>query len=580
MVIYLWTSNITTGNTTHSSSSQTQTNEIITEEKLIKAQTACEISNQSEDRKSVRTANHQSASQDNRDDHINNASEDLSVKETVTNASTKSLEISESPISIGKPETGDTANTIAEQTNVSDKTYTVTNQINTTKITQEDIGKEKRKEEMRTEPREDEGAILSINQPTTSQPTYSKEFNSNPGDTNTLEKGVGEDGTKEDVLIEPYGKFNTVIKRKPRDRQGRDPSHSISMLVSIRRKPRAGLAQNLARRSCKMDTIFHNNFGVGCHSLRHRNLPYMKKVALGKQRSSSHQSINRQRKDITEDDENAKIQITCTVKNDTFEKKTSEGNEAKTGNSAKKSRDVETPHGKAASPRTGTIRDNGMDIATKDRESTSTQLQENTTTQIVTSEHSSDNPMESAEYPSSQREDPLITLKEENIGRITASLGVIDNDIIETGTTTVVQERASNEARSIQVTTYINGTEILTIYDDGSPISTMREKCSQDLKVIIHPSGKKIFEDDDERIKGKESMELVSVTLTEDIDGEEDATRTSNKGYRSGDTEKSAESPSDHWKKDLVASVETLQGGASFLASRIWRITPPVKQTP
>ena len=99
------------------------------------------------------------------------------------------------------------------------------------------------------------------------------------------------------------------------------------------------------------------------------------------------------------------------------------------------------------------------------------------------------------------------------------------------------------------MTTYINGTEILTIYDDGSPISTIREKCSQDLKVIIHPSGKEIFEDDDERIKGKESMELVSVTLTEDIDGEEDATRTSNKGYRSGDTEKSAESPSDHWKK-------------------------------
>ena len=288
------------------------------------------------------------------------------------------------------------------------------------------------------------------------------------------------------------------------------------------------MARNLARKSCKMDMIFYNNFGIGCHSFRHRNLPYMKKVALGKQRSSSHQSINRQRKDITEDDENAKIQITCTVKNDTFEKKTSEGNEAKTGNSAKKSRDVETPHGKAASPRTGTIRDNGMDIATKDRESTSTQLQENTTTQIVTSEHSSDDPMESAEYPSSQREDPLITLKEENMGRITASLGVIDNDIIETGTTTVVQERASNEARSIQVTTYINGTEILTIYDDGSPISTMREKCSQDLKVIIHPSGKEIFEDDDERIKGKESMELVSVTLTEDIDGEEDATRTSN----------------------------------------------------
>ena len=144
----------------------------------------------------------------------------------------------------------------------------------------------------------------------------------------------------------------------------------------------------------------------------------MKKVALGKQRSSSHQSINRLRKDITEDDENAKIQITCTVKNDTFEKKTSEGNEAKTGNSAKESRDVETPHGKTASPNTGTIRDDGIDVATKDRESTSTQLQENTSTRTVTSEHGSDDPMDSAGYSSSQREDPLITLKEENMEKL------------------------------------------------------------------------------------------------------------------------------------------------------------------
>ena len=90
------------------------TNEIITEEKLIKAQTACEISNQSEDRESVRTANHQSASQDNTDDHINNTSEDLSVKETVINASAKPLEISESQINIGKPDTGDAANIIAD----------------------------------------------------------------------------------------------------------------------------------------------------------------------------------------------------------------------------------------------------------------------------------------------------------------------------------------------------------------------------------------------------------------------------------------------------------------------------------
>ena len=157
--------------------------------------------------------------------------------------------------------------------------------------------------------------------------------------------------------------------------------------------------------------------------------------------------------------------------------------------------------------------------------------------------------MKSVKYPSNQWKDPHGTVEKENVERVIASLDVKDNTASETGVITVIQERVSDNGQGEPVTTHINGTEILAIYDDGSPISTIREKCSQDPKVIIHPSGKEIFEDDDERIKGKESMELVSVTLTEDIDGEEDATRTSNKGYRSSDTEKSAESPSDHWKK-------------------------------
>ena len=90
----------------------------------------------------------------------------------------------------------------------------------------------------------------------------------------------------------------------------------------------------------------------------------MKKVALGKQRSSSHHSIDKQRKDATGDGDNAEIQIiteTYNAKNHTHEKKTIEGNGTKTGNSAKKFHNSETSLDEAISSRTDTIRDKGRD---------------------------------------------------------------------------------------------------------------------------------------------------------------------------------------------------------------------------
>ena len=87
-------------------------------------------------------------------------------------------------------------------------------------------------------------------------------------------------------------------------------------------------------------------------------------------------------------------------------------------------------------------------------------------------------------------------------------MDAIDNDINETGIITVIQERFNDDAQGKPVTTHINDTEILTIFDDGSPVPTIRqnaiteaeivdtkhkEKSSQDHRVIIHPSGKGLF---------------------------------------------------------------------------------------
>ena len=57
------------------------------------------------------------------------------------------------------------------------------------------------------------------------------------------------------------GKFNTTMKRESRNRRKFSFVHSISVLNNIRRGPRmhqrVGFAQNLARKSCKMDMVLH-----------------------------------------------------------------------------------------------------------------------------------------------------------------------------------------------------------------------------------------------------------------------------------------------------------------------------------
>ena len=128
-----------------------------------------------EDKDSVKSLNYQKSKQDNMDDHMDDESKDRSTKDTETNASAKPLEISESPVNIKKHITGDVANAITEQTNVRYEIYTITDKTNTSEITQEDIGEETDKKEMKIEPLEDKGAILSINQSITSQPICSKD---------------------------------------------------------------------------------------------------------------------------------------------------------------------------------------------------------------------------------------------------------------------------------------------------------------------------------------------------------------------------------------------------------------------
>ena len=88
--------------------------------------------------------------------------------------------------------------------------------------------------------------------------------------------------------------------------------------------------------------VFHNTVRVGWNSLDHHDQLCVKKVAVRKQNSPSHPSIDKQRKDATGDGDNAEIQIvteTYNAKNDTHEQKTIERNGTKNGNSAKKPHD-------------------------------------------------------------------------------------------------------------------------------------------------------------------------------------------------------------------------------------------------
>ena len=130
------------------------------------------------------------------------------------------------------------------------------------------------------------------------------------------------------------------MKRESRNRRKFSFIHSISVLNSIRRGPikhqRAGFVQNLARKSCKMDMVFHNTFGLGRHSLNHHNQLCVEKIASGKRKSSSNCSVDKHERYATVDGDNAEVQISAEVCNDKtnkHEKKTIEGSETRAENS-------------------------------------------------------------------------------------------------------------------------------------------------------------------------------------------------------------------------------------------------------
>ena len=121
------------------------------------------------------------------------------------------------------------------------------------------------------------------------------------------------------------------------------------------------------------------------------------------------------------------------------------------------------------------------------------------------------------------------------------------------------------------MTTHIDGTEILTVFDNCSSVSTVRhnaiadakiievknrETNSQGHRIIIYPSGKELHfsfdttaEDSDNVIEEEECLEPVSNAPTEDADWDKDATIASNKEYRRDDTMKSVKYPSNRWKE-------------------------------
>ena len=96
----------------------------------------------------------------------------------------------------------------------------------------------------------------------------------------------------------------------------------------------------------------------------------------------------------------------------------------------------------------------------------------------------------------------------------------------------VIKERTSDSDQGKLVTTYINGTEIPTVLDTCSPVSTLRhnatteakiieiehrETNSQGYRIIIHPSGRELHfpfdstaEDNGEVIEEEECLEPVS----------------------------------------------------------------------
>ena len=88
--------------------------------------------------------------------------------------------------------------------------------------------------------------------------------------------------------------------------------------------------------------------------------------------------------------------------------------------------------------------------------------------------------MVSIEYPSSQWRDPHGPFEEGNVKRVDASLDAIDNDINGTGIITIIQEKVNNDDQGKPVTTDINDTETLTIFNDGSSVPTMRKKMVTD----------------------------------------------------------------------------------------------------
>ena len=107
-----------------------------------------------------------------------------------------------------------------------------------------------------------------------------------------------------------------------------------------------------------------------------------------------------------------------------------------------------------------------------------------------------------------------------------------DNTSNDTGIITFIKKRTSGDDQGNHINTYFNGTEISTVFDTCSPISTLkhnvttepriieiehREPNSQGYKVRIHPSGKQIqypfdtiTEDNDKEPEEEEYMEPAS----------------------------------------------------------------------